>query len=148
MNVKAKSLLLILLLLAVVSCQREKRKVIIVSEVTHRDAYYQENYETVYIKGIPVQRDNGYAVSGCWYFDVRSIEDTNGLNVRSVHIDEDIWGNDSYSQGDTLEVGLQRYQKIFDGPPQDENQSETNYGGVIIINNVINNVVTSDTIYE
>ncbi|HNX10971.1 MAG TPA: hypothetical protein PKI61_02420 [bacterium] len=146
MNVKAKtkSLLLILLLLAATSCQREKRKVIIVSEVTHRDAYYHENYETVYIKGIPVERDNGYAVSGCWYFDIRSIEDTNGLNIRSVHIDEDIWGNDSYSQGDTLEINLWEYQKIFAGPPQNKNQSETNYGGVTIINNI----VISDTIYE
>ncbi len=148
MNVKLKSLLLILLFLVMASCHKEKAKVIITSEVDHQEGYYQENIETVYIKGIPVERDNGYAVSGRWYFEVRDVKDTNGTNIRSVHVDDGIWGDDSYKKGDTLEISLEEYHEIFDGPPQEKNQSGANHGWVIIINNVNNNVVTSDTIYE
>jgi len=141
MNKKLKGLLIILLLLITISCYQEKKKIIIVSEVKHRDGYYQENYETVYIRGIPKEVDHGYAVSGRWYFDVRDINDTACLNIHSVHADDSFLGNDDYDKGDTLEISLEEYQDIFNSPKQDENQTEA--GRTIII---INNVVVVDTI--
>ena len=147
---KIRGILLILLLLLALLCHREKRKIIIISEVQHQDGYYEDNYETIYIKGIPKEVDHGHAVSGKWYFDVRDINDVNDSNVHSVHVDESIWGNDSYYKGDTLEISLKQYQNIFSSPGQDKNhaknetETETDEGTVIIINNV----VITDTIYN
>jgi len=142
MNKRLKGLLIILLLSVATSCHQEKRKIIITSEVKHQDGYYQENYETIYIRGIPKEADHGYAVSGQWYFNVRDVNDTNSLNIHSVHVDENFLGNDNYHQGDTLEISLKEYQNIFDSQDQSQDQAETDNETIIIINNI----VVTDTI--
>lgn len=141
-----RRLIVVLFLFVIISCYREKRKVIVVSDVKYKHAYYQENTETIYIKGIAKEVDRGYSVAEEWCFKAKPIEDYQDTNIRSVSRDTEC------KKGDTLEIDLWEYEDIFNKPKKHKNKKkyefqnengnlkiEINDGEIIIINNVIDN---------
>lgn len=142
-------ILVILLCLSLVSCiEKEKRNVIIVSDLEYTKGYYQEDMQTIEIKGIEKEVDRGCAIPAKWTFYVRKLEDINGDSCWEVST-----SNEKYAaklhKGDTVDVDIENYNnpnKIYQHKSYENDADIINIDNkVIIIDDKVIIIENNDT---